>query len=340
MIKKVKIEDAVGMVLVHDMTKIVPGEFKGAAFKKGHVVREEDIEELKSMGKNHIYILELDENTIHENDASQRIANAAAGSGLELVGPHEGKINLIAKEKGLLKINTEALLEINELEGIVLATLHTNTLVEKGKLVGAAKLIPLVTEIEKIEKVEEICKKYQGIVSIKPVKSLKIGVVVTGTEVYEGIIKDKFGPLLRQKAVDYGCTVEDVLFAKDDEVMIKGCIEDLLNRGCEVIITSGGMSVDPDDLTSSVIRSVADEVVTYGSPVIPGAMFMVAYKGDVPLLGLPACGMFFKVTVFDLVFKRIIAGDRLTKRDMALLAHGGICQNCEVCHYPVCPFGI
>lgn len=340
MIKKVKVEDAVGMILAHDMTRIVPGEFKGAAFKKGQIVREEDIQELKSMGKNHIFILELDENMIHEDEAASRIASAAAGEGFELKGPSEGKINFIAKKKGLLKINVEALEKVNEIEGVVLATLHTNTLVEEGKLVAAAKLIPLVTEKSKIELVEKVCSQYDSIVSIKEVKSYKVGVVVTGTEVYEGLIKDKFGPLLRTKAKDYGCTIVDVKYAKDDENMIRGCIEDLIGMGAEVIITSGGMSVDPDDITPNVIKSVADEVVTYGSPVIPGAMFMLAYKGDIPILGLPACGMFFKITVFDLVFKRVIAGERLTKKDMASMAHGGICQACDVCHYPICPFGI
>ncbi|MEG0371292.1 MAG: molybdopterin-binding protein [Clostridium sp.] len=339
MIKKVSVDDAIGMVLVHDMTKIVPGEFKGPAFKKGHIIREEDISELKSMGKNHIYILELDKNTIHENEASVRIANAAKGEGIELVGPSEGKVNFLSKNRGLLKINIEALERINEIEGVVLATLHTNTLVEEGKVLAGAKLIPLVCEEEKIKEVENICREFGSVVSVKPVKDYKVGVVVTGTEVYDGIIKDKFGPLLRKKADEYGCTIVDVLYARDDEEMIRGCIDNLLARGCEIIITSGGMSVDPDDLTPSVISQVADEIVTYGSPVIPGAMFMIAYKADVPILGLPACGMFFKVTVFDIVFKRLIAGERITKKDMASLAHGGLCQSCKVCHYPICPFG-
>ncbi|MEF9934578.1 MAG: molybdopterin-binding protein [Clostridium sp.] len=339
MIKKVKVEEAVGMVLAHDMTKIVPGEFKGARFKKGHIVKANEIDELKSMGKNHIFILELDENMIHEEEAADRIAKAAYGVGIKLTEPSEGKVNFLSKSRGLLKINLEALMEINQIEGVVLATLHTNTLVDEGKLVAGAKLIPLICEKDKIEQVEKICEKYGHVVSIKPVHNYKVGVVVTGTEVYEGIITDKFGPLLKAKADDYGCTIVDVLYSRDDESMIKGCIDDLLSRGCEIIITSGGMSVDPDDLTPSVIREVADEVVTYGSPVIPGAMFMIAYKGDIPIVGIPACGMFFKITVFDLVFKRLIAGDRITKRDMAELAHGGICQNCTVCHYPVCTFG-
>lgn len=338
MIKKVKVEDAVGMVLAHDMTKVIPDKFKGAAFKKGHIVCEEDIDELKSMGKNHIFILELDENFIHENEASVRIAEAAS-SDFKLEGPAEGKVNFIAKNDGLLKVNVDLLQKINEIEDVVLATLKNNTLVEKGKMVASAKLIPLITKKEKIEEVEELLKINGSVLSIKNIRSYKVGILITGTEVYEGLIKDKFEPVLRQKAKDFGCSVLGVKFAKDDLNMIKESIEELIGEGAEIIITSGGMSVDPDDITPSAIKSVSDEVITYGSPVIPGAMFMIAYKGDVPMLGLPACGMFFKITVLDIVLKKIIAGERLTKKYIASLAHGGLCDKCEVCHYPICTFG-
>lgn len=338
MIKKVKVEDAVGMVLAHDMTKVIPDKFKGAAFKKGYIVLEEDIEELKSMGKNHIFILEINDDFIHENEASLRIAQAASND-FTLVGPAEGKVNFIANSTGLLKVDVNRLQEVNEIEDIVLATLKNDTLVEKGRMVASAKLIPLITKKEKIEEVERILASQSPVISFKAVKSYKVGIVITGTEVYEGIIKDKFEPVLRNKAKDFGCSVLGVKFAKDDFEMIKGCIDELIEDGAEIIITSGGMSVDPDDITPNAIKSVADEVITYGSPVIPGAMFMVAYKGDIPMLGLPACGMFFKITVLDIVFKKIIAGERLSKKYMASLAHGGLCDRCEVCHYPVCTFG-
>jgi molybdenum cofactor synthesis domain-containing protein len=338
-VKKVKVEEAVGMVLAHDLTKIIPGEFKGAAFKKGYIIKEEDIEMLKSMGKNHIFIMELNENTVHEEEAAKRLAKAAAGEGIYLTEPSEGKVNLKAKYKGLLKINLEALEEINNIDLIILATLHNNTLVEKDKLVAGTKIIPLTIEKEKIEQVEEICERMGKVVSIKPVKSMKVGIVITGTEVYEGRIKDKFGPVLSEKLEKYGCELVGMKFAPDNLEMIQEAIQSLIDDGAEIIMTSGGMSVDADDVTPTAIRGIADRVVTYGSPVLPGAMFMLAYKGNVAILGVPACGMYHKTTVLDIVFPRIIAGEVLTRKDLASLAHGGLCQACEVCHYPICPFG-
>lgn len=337
--KAVKVEDAVGMVLAHDLTKIIPGEFKGAAFKKGYIIKEEDIDMLKSMGKNNVFIMELDENTIHEEEAAIRIAKAAAGDGLYLTEPAEGKVNLKADINGLLKINLEALEEINSIDMIVLATLHNNTMVEKDKLVAGTKIIPLTIDKSKVEEVEDICKKVGSVISVKPVKSMKVGIVVTGTEVYEGRIKDKFAPVLAGKVEKYGCSLIGTKFAPDNIDMIQEAVNSLINDGAEIIMTSGGMSVDADDVTPNAIKGLADRVITYGSPVLPGAMFMLAYKGDVAILGVPACGMYHKITVLDHVFPRVIAGDVLTRKDLASLAHGGLCQACEVCHYPICPFG-
>jgi molybdenum cofactor synthesis domain-containing protein len=338
-LKAVKVEDAIGMVLAHDLTKIIPGEFKGAAFKKGYIIKEEDIPMLKSMGKNNVFIMELDERTIHEEEAALRIARAAAGEGLYLTEPAEGKVNLKSNIDGLLKINLKALEEINSIDMIVLATLHNNTLVEKNKLVAGTKIIPLTIDKSKVEEVEDICKKVSSVISIKPVKSMKVGIVVTGTEVYEGRIKDKFAPVLAGKVEKYGCQLIGTKFAPDNIEMIQEAVNSLINDGAEIIMTSGGMSVDADDVTPNAIKGIADEVITYGSPVLPGAMFMLAYKGEVAVLGVPACGMYHKITVLDQVFPRVIAGDVLTRKDLASLAHGGLCQACEVCHYPICPFG-
>jgi len=338
-LKKIIVEEAVGMVLAHDLTKIIPGEFKGAAFKKGYVIKEEDIDMLKSMGKNHIFIMELDENTIHEEEAAARIAKAAVGEGVYLTEPSEGKVNIKSEKKGLLKINLKALKEINSIEMIVLATLHNNTLVEKDKIVACSKVIPLTVEKSKIDQVEQVCEELGKVISIKSVKSLKVGIVITGTEVYEGRIKDKFGVVLEGKVEKYGCKLLGMKFAPDNIDMIQDAINSLIDEGAEIIMTSGGMSVDPDDVTPNAIKGTADRIITYGSPVLPGAMFMLAYKKNVAILGVPACGMYHKNTVLDLVFQRVIAGEDLTKSDLASLAHGGLCQGCEICHYPICPFG-
>ncbi|RKD32941.1 molybdopterin-binding protein [Thermohalobacter berrensis] len=337
--KKVRVEDAVGAVLGHDLTKIVPGEFKGPAFKKGHIIKKEDIPILKGMGKNHIYVIDLKEHQIHEDEAALRIGNAVGGEGIYLKGPSEGKVSLRAKYKGLLKINLEALETINSIELIILATLHNNTLVKKDEQVAGTRIIPLVTEKSKIERVEDISKKLGTVIKIKRLKPKKIGIVVTGTEVYEGRITDKFGPILKNKVENYGGELVDIRYAPDDSSQIEKVIEEFLKEDVEIVFASGGMSVDADDVTPKAIKNVSDNIVTYGSPVLPGAMFMLAYRGKKAIIGIPACGMYYKTTVFDLVFPRILAGEILSRKDIISLAHGGLCLNCDICNYPICPFG-
>ncbi|WP_432663998.1 molybdopterin-binding protein [Wukongibacter baidiensis] len=337
--KKVRVEDAVGMVLGHDLTRIVPGEFKGAAFKKGHIVKEEDVEILKNMGKYNIHVFDLNEDMIHEDEAAMRMAKAAAGDGLYLSGPSEGKISIKAKAKGILKVNLEALLQINDIEMIMFATLHNNSVIEKDQTVAGTRIIPLVTEVEKIHDVEKICENLGKVLSIKEIKPRKVGIVVTGSEVFEGRIKDKFGPVLEEKIKEQGSTLIGLKFAPDDKEKIEEAIKSLIDNGAEIILTAGGMSVDADDVTPNAIENISDKVITYGSPVLPGAMFMLAYKEETPILGIPACGMYFRTTVLDLVLPRVLAGEVLTKKDITSLAHGGLCLGCEVCRYPVCPFG-
>ncbi len=337
--KKVRVEDAIGMVLGHDLTRIVPGEFKGPAFKKGHIVREEDIELLKNMGKYNVHVFELNEKMIHEDEAAIRIAKSSTGDGLYLQGPSEGKISIKAEAKGILKINLTALSSINGIEMVMFATLHNNTVVEKDQTVAGTRIIPLVTEVQKIEEVERICEKLGRVLNINEIKPRKVGVVVTGSEVFEGRIKDKFGPVLRDKVSDYDSQLIGLKYAPDDKEKIEEAIQTLLSDGAELILTAGGMSVDADDVTPNAIEGISDKVITYGSPVLPGAMFMLAYKGEIPILGIPACGMYFRTTALDLVLPRVLAGEILTKKDITALAHGGLCLGCEVCRYPVCPFG-
>lgn len=337
--KKIRVEDAVGTVLVHDLTKIIPGEYKGPAFRKDHIIKKEDIEELKSIGKNHINVIELYEDKIHENEAAERIAKAAAGEGIRLQGPVEGKIQLKAEKKGILKIDLEALNAINQVESLTIATLHNNTFIQENQDVAATRAIPLVIEKEKIEKVEEICKKTGQVISVREIKPLKIGIIITGTEIYEERIKDRFAPVLKDKINYYGCKLVNILYSPDDREKIEEGIKSLIEEGADVVLATGGMSVDADDVTPIAIQNVADEVISYGAPALPGNMLMLAYRGDTAIFGIPGAGMYFKTTSFDLVFPRVLAGERLTKKDITFLAHGGLCLMCKNCIYPACPFG-
>ena len=336
--KKIPVSEAVGSVLCHDITQIVPGVIKDRAFKKGHIIQEEDIPLLLSLGKENIYVWEKKEGYVHENDAAQRLTDLTAGEGLTFSEVREGKINFIAALDGLLVINTKLLYEINSLGEIILVTLHNNYPVKKGLKVAGTRVIPLLIEENKIKKAEDLIGDAK-IVSIVPYVPMKVGIVTTGSEVYHGRIKDAFGPVIQAKVEEYGCEVIGQSILPDDENQITQAIAQWIEKGAEMVICTGGMSVDPDDVTPSAIQKTGAEIVTYGAPVLPGAMMLVAYKGDIPILGLPGCVMYSKRTVFDLVLPRILAKQRLSFADIAAYGHGGLCMECEVCTYPSCSFG-
>lgn len=337
--QKVRVEDAIGMVLGHDLTKIVPGEFKGAAFKKGHIIKKDDVTVLKDMGKNHLYVIDLKDDLLHEDDAAIRIGKAISGIGLYFEGPSEGKVNIKSKVKGILKINLKSLEAVNNIDSIILATLHNNSLVDKDRIVAATRIIPLAIDKERIEEIEKICTILGKVIEIKEIKSKKVGIVVTGSEVYEGRITDKFGPVIKDKALKYGAKFIGIKYSPDEKEEIERAIMSFIQEGAEVVLTAGGMSVDADDVSPIAIRNISNEVITYGSPVLPGAMFMLAYTDKAAILGVPACGMYFKTTVLDLIFPRVLAEEKLCKKDIVSLGHGGLCLGCKECRYPICPFG-
>ncbi len=340
MLKSVPVEDAVGKVLPHDITEIVKDVKKGVAFKKGHIIRPEDIPHLKQLGKDNIYVISLTPTEIHENEAASILAGCLSGRGIDyLDNPEEGKIALKAKYSGLLRINKESLFQFNMLGEVMCSTLHDNTPVEKGETVAATRLIPLVTSRKSILEAEKIARSSSPIVEVLPLKKVKIGLVITGNEVFYGRIEDRFEEVLRAKAIALGSEILLVRRAPDNKAVIADEIIACIEHGAELIVTSGGMSVDPDDVTREGILEAGATAVSYGTPVLPGAMFLSGMIGQVPVLGLPACGMYHKITVFDLVLPRILTGEKIGRREFAEMGHGGLCRNCKVCQYPVCNFG-
>jgi hypothetical protein len=337
--KTIPVEDAVGKVLCHDITQIVPGVFKGRALKKGHIIQQEDVSKLLDLGKAHIYVQDMPNGTIHENVAARRIAEAAVGSGLHLSEPVEGKVDLIASYTGLLSVNVDALSRINAIEDIMFATLHTRQQVGAGQKVAGTRIIPLFTDEQRIEKVERICREYVPLIQVKPFTSVQVGIVTTGSEIYHGRIQDKFGPVLRNKFGALGSKVIEQVFVSDDIGMTVDAIRGLIGKGAQFIAVTGGMSVDPDDQTPASIRAAGGKVVTYGAPVLPGAMFMLAYIDDIPVVGLPGCVMYHRASIFDLVIPPMLAGETMTKADIDHMGHGGYCSNCPECRYPTCSFG-
>lgn len=338
--EKVKVEDAVGMVLCHDITEIVPGKFKGRAFAKGHIIQQEDIEKLLDLGKRHIYVWDTTKGYVHENDAALRMTKAAVGENIVCSEVKEGKIELRAACDGVLKINLEALYAVNEVDEICFATIHGNKRVTKGTLLAGTRVIPLAVPEEILQHFESICAaQKEPLISVKPFHPAKIGIVTTGSEIASGRIADQFYPVLEEKAKEVGASILGQVFPGDEPEAITKAILDFLTQGADMVQVTGGMSVDPDDMTPAAIRACGGEVITYGTPVLPGAMFLLSYVQGKPVVGLPGCVMYSKRTVFDLVVPRLLTGERLEKRDFVLLAHGGQCQNCAVCTYPNCGFG-
>lgn len=336
--KLIRTEDAVGHVLCHDMTKIVPGVEKGAKFRKGHVVTREDIPELLAMGKEHLYIWEKQKGMLHEDEAAEILYEICKGSHMYKGETKEGKIELFAECDGLFKINRKGLMAVNSLGEMMIATRHGDFPVKKGDKLGATRIIPLVIEAEKMQRAREAAGE-EPLFSIHPFTRRKVGIVTTGSEVYAGRIEDSFGPAIRAKLAEYDVEILGQTILDDQPERITAEINRYIEEGADMVLCTGGMSVDPDDTTPTAIKATGGEVISYGAPVLPGAMFLLAYKGETPILGLPGCVMYAKRTVFDLVLPRVLANERLTKEDLCVYGEGGLCLNCETCTFPNCGFG-
>lgn len=340
--KEIRTEDAVGHVLCHDITQIIKDEKKGVLFKKGHVVKEEDIPALLSVGKEHLFVWEKQEGILHENEGAEILYEICAGRHMHGTEVKEGKIEVIADCDGLLKINRTALLGVNSLGEMMIASRHGDFPVRKGDKIAGTRIIPLVIEKEKMDRARETAGP-EPIFNILPFQKKKVGIVTTGSEVKKGLIQDTFTPVLREKLAEYSCQAMGQTTPGDEKDQITADILEFIENGADMVICSGGMSVDPDDRTPGAIRATGADVVTYGAPVLPGAMLLLAYykKGEktIPILGLPGCVMYAKRTVFDLVLPRIVADDPVCREEIAAYGEGGLCLNCSVCTFPNCGFG-
>ncbi len=351
--KLVKTEEAAGMVLSHDITQILPGIKKGPVFKKGHIVREEDIPVLLSCGKEHLYVYELGDgegSLLHENDAAEILRDLCMGTSpvtMKASLPSEGKIEITAAVDGLFKVDSRRLYGVNSLGEMMIATRQENLPVKVGDKLAGTRIIPLVIESEKMERAKEAAGR-EPLLSILPFGIRRAGLIITGNEVALGRIRDGFAPVLTAKLSEYGVVVEDKVILPDDREAIRDAVLAFAAKGMELVCVTGGMSVDPDDRTPGAIRDTGAEIISYGAPVLPGAMFLLSYldaerfgrkSGETVVLGLPGCIMYAKRTVFDLVLPRILAGERLTAGELAAYGEGGLCLSCPVCHFPNCGFG-
>jgi molybdenum cofactor synthesis domain-containing protein len=337
--KRINIEDAVGMVLGHDVTQIIPGKYKGPRFKRGHHIREEDIPEFLRIGKEHIYVMDLKSGIIHEDDAALRLGKAFSGNNIKMTGPSEGKVTFHSRINGVLRINLSLLHRINLSKNMILSTIHRYAPCFPGMAVGATRIISLTAPEKQIRRVETWCKKEGFVLEILPYRKLNVGVVITGNEIYRGRTKDRFDDRVGKKINKFGSRVVKKEVVPDDAHQISQALLKLHNNSADLILVTGGLSVDPDDVTRSGIRKAGTRIIFYGTPVLPGAMFLYGMLGEKPVLGLPACVFYHSATLFDILFPRILAGQVLTRKEISLLGHGGFCQNCHPCHFPNCPFG-
>lgn len=320
-LKTIKTEDAVGHILCHDITKIVPGEFKGRIFKKGHVVREEDIEVLLSVGKDILYVWDEVEGFVHENDAAETLKNIIIGDNLGISEIKEGKINLIANETGTLRIDEEALFNINMIDEIIVATKPNFKFVKKGDIVASTRVIPLLIDGKKLDNAEQYSGK---LINVKPLKRKTVAMVTTGNEVFYGRIKDKFREVMEPKLEFFGCDFVGQTIVPDDEEKVTNAIKRYLDEGVELIICTGGMSVDPSDITPSAIMATGSEIVTYGMPVLSGSMTLIAYNNETPIIGLPAGILFSEKNTVDVILHRLLCNDKITREEVASYGVGGL----------------
>lgn len=329
-LREVKVEDAVGLTLAHDLTQIIPGTFKGRLFRKGHRVALEDIPKLKDIGKEHLYVMELAPGDLHEDDAALRLASALGGEGIVYGEPHEGKVTLKAAAPGLVVIAREVVDGINGLGEIALATIVGGRFVQAGESVAASRAIPLVVPEAKIAAAEEIVSRYRSQhdgadpIAVKPLRRLRAGLLSTGTEVFTGRIQDKFGPAVKAKLELYGSELAEQRFAPDDRQIIVNHLYYFLEQRYDMILVSGGMSVDPDDRTPGAIADAGADIVSYGTPMLPGSMLLFGYLQGVPIFGLPGCVMHDPYTSFDVLLPRVLAGERITKQEIASMGYGGL----------------
>lgn len=337
--KLIRTQDAVGQVLCHDITQIIRGVTKDAVFRKGHVVTKEDIPVLLSVGKEHLYVWEKQEGMLHENEAAQVLREICQGANMHPTEAKEGKIELIADCDGLLKVDSARMKKVNSLGEMMIASRHGNFPVKKGEKIAGTRVIPLVIEKEKMDRAKEIAGE-TPIFEVLPFQHKKVGIVTTGSEVYHHRIQDTFTPVIREKLSEYDTEILGHEICNDDHEMITGAVKKLLKKGCDMVVCTGGMSVDPDDRTPLAIKNTGADIVSYGAPVLPGAMFLLAYyNGKIPVMGLPGCVMYAKRTIFDLVLPRLMCGEKLKAEDLSCLGEGGLCLSCPVCTFPNCGFG-
>ena len=341
--RAVPVEQAVGRKALHDMTEVLPGVSKDAMFRRGQTITAGDLCRLQRMGRMEVFVAGEDgpdSEYVHEDDAASALAGALCESGalVQAGPPREGKITLLAARDGLFRVDVERLAALNALSDVALSVRHNGSLVKEGEAVGGVRAIPLHLHRSVLDQALHLCSA-SLLLDVVPLRRMRAGALITGSEVFTGLIEDKFAPVLAAKLAPLGSELAEVRFAPDDAAAIAAGVRELLEGGCELILTTAGMSVDPGDVTRKGLQDAGVGGELFGMPVLPGNMTLLARAGTVPVIGVPACALFHAVTSLDILLPRVLAGLEVTRADLAALGHGGFCMNCARCTFPHCPFG-
>ena len=335
--KKIKVEDAIGLELCHDITAMYPG-FKGPLFKRGHVIKEDDVSKLLDIGKQYVYVGEMEEGMLHEEDCARRLAASCQIEGAHYEGPSEGKVLLLSDIRGMFRVDVSLLRQVNSVGDVTITTLPDHSRVEPGDRLASMRIVPLYTDKEQIGAVEKLVAD-SPLLELYPYKELYAGVIITGSEIYNKRREDRFEPVIRQKLAAFPGSIKGVEICDDDTDMIVSAAKRLIGDGADFLIFTGGMSVDPDDLTPGAIKRLGADIIGYGVPAQPGNMTLVAYLDDIPILGVPGAAISLPTTILDVFLPQIYTGLKITKQDMINLGAGGLCRMCDTCHFPNCSFG-
>ncbi|MBO4301087.1 MAG: trehalose-binding protein [Desulfovibrio sp.] len=350
-LRVVPVEESVGKVAAHDMTRIEPGVFKGPEFKAGHRISVGDICRLQQMGRFHIAVSEKPDHTnqeafgepVHENEAAEAFAQRMAGEGVTYsLPPREGKIDFKAACDGLFCADVERMRRFNLVPEVMTASRQDATLVKQGSPLAGTRAIPLFISRERLAQALEMLED-GPLFSVLPLRQAKVGILVTGTEVFQGIIEDKFIPIITGKVTALQCSVVRTDIVPDDKEVMRDSVAAMREAGADLLITTGGLSVDPDDVTRQAMLEAGLTDVVHGVPVLPGTMSLVGRipgtAGDMQVLGVPACALYYKTTFLDLVLPRMLAGRPFTRAEASRMGDGGYCLACKTCTWPKCWFG-
>ncbi len=340
--KTVPVEQAVGQRALHDMTMIIPGESKGPAFRRGQTITAGDVCRLQQMGRQNLYVEEENRfgpEWVHEDEAALAFGRAAAGEGVAYTeAPTEGKVNFTAKLDGLLVVDEKRLEMFNLVPGVMCATRQGFSMVNSGTSLAGSRAIPLFLPRSDFNKAMAVLNE-GPLLSVLPLRQARVGILVTGTEVFQGLIKDRFIPIISDKVEKIGSKVVKSLIVPDDRAAISNGVKELLDAGADLLVTTAGLSVDPDDVTRQALMDAGTEDMIYGAPILPGAMTLIAKIGRAQVIGVPACALYFKTTSLDLFLPRMLAGIEITRHDLARMGNGAFCLECKTCTFPKCPFG-